>query len=730
MARILKGQRSLLTLGIVLFLASALAMQAGHLVQDMQEEHPLGTFARSDTPISVHGNGELEAIVDHGEGTPLNPYVIENRTIDAAGSEHGIHIRLTTAHLVIRNCTVFNASSHGIYLQQASNVHVSGNTAVGNSGDGILLHVSHNLNVSGNNASYNGVNGIRTAFLSTGVTISGNNASHNGQAGIFIDRNGGSVEATGNTMIGCGVHFAGSQEEWSPHVVDTSNTVNGKPVQYHVNASGLDAATFTGAGQVILVNCNDSIVSGNIMSNATNAITLAWSTNITVSDVHVFDNRLHGIYLHESNNNTITNTNASHNRRNGIYLHETSNNTIANNNASHNRHHGIYLYESSNNTIANNNASHNMLNGIILTMGCDHNTVSGNNALHNLRSGVLLSFGSCNNTISGNDASHNTYAGISMEHNSNNNTVSLNNASHNLLHGIRLLGPVNNQVITSNNASHNLNYGILLTSTAVSNTITANILGHNGMGCLHNLGSDNTISGNLCPPGQVTGLVVEAGNGQLVLSWDAPGDGGSPITAYNVYRSDASDGAYAFAGTNTTSTGFVDGDVDDGATWYYMVSAVNDLGTGANSSVASATAWDVPGQVTGLVVEAGNGQLVLSWDAPGDGGSLITGYIVYWSTDNVTFTAIGIGVVTSYTHEDLQDGITRYYKVSAVNEVGEGVSSVVVSATTVAPDTGAGATVAVVIIVSVAAGIAVLFVLDKKGIINMKALFGKDTGSR
>jgi len=45
----------------------------------------------------------------------------------------------------------------------------------------------------------------------------------------------------------------------------------------------------------------------------------------------------------------------------------------------------------------------------------------------------------------------------------------------------------------------------------------------------------------------------------------------------------------------------------------------------------------VPDAITDLVVVAGFSQAVLTWTAPGDGGSPITDYKVEFSTDNITF---------------------------------------------------------------------------------------------
>ena len=103
----------------------------------------------------------------------------------------------------------------------------------------------------------------------------------------------------------------------------------------------------------------------------------------------------------------------------------------------------------------------------------------------------------------------------------------------------------------------------------------------------------NSIRCVISSPDKVTGLAAAAGNAQVVLSWTAPADGGSPITNYKVYRSSPTNGSYSLliAGgcsslgnvLTCTDTGLV-----NGTTYYYKVSASNIIGEGPQSDEASA----------------------------------------------------------------------------------------------------------------------------------------------
>jgi Fibronectin type III domain len=77
-----------------------------------------------------------------------------------------------------------------------------------------------------------------------------------------------------------------------------------------------------------------------------------------------------------------------------------------------------------------------------------------------------------------------------------------------------------------------------------------------------------------------------------------------------------------------------------------------------------------------LVGAAGNGLVRLSWGAPADGGSPLTGYRLYRGTSSGDESlVVALGVVTSYVDTGVVNGTGFYYQLSAVNAVGEGPRS-------------------------------------------------------
>ena len=179
-------------------------------------------------------------------------------------------------------------------------------------------------------------------------------------------------------------------------------------------------------------------------------------------------------------------------------------------------------------------------------------------------------------------------------------------------------------------------------------------------------------------PAQITDLAAVAGT-TIQLSWSAPSDGGSAITGYTVEWKATGGNATAVAvsGTSWTHSG-----VTAGTSYEYRVRATNAIGDGAwsNSTSAQASAA-VPAQITDLAAVAGT-TIQLSWSAPSDGGSAITGYTVEWKATGGNATAVAVSG-TSWTHSGVTAGTSYEYRVRATNAIGDGAWSNSTSATAV-----------------------------------------------
>ncbi|EEF58369.1 fibronectin type III domain-containing protein [Pedosphaera parvula] len=89
-------------------------------------------------------------------------------------------------------------------------------------------------------------------------------------------------------------------------------------------------------------------------------------------------------------------------------------------------------------------------------------------------------------------------------------------------------------------------------------------------------------------PAAPLNLIGKSRNGQAVLSWNAV-TGPADVLSYNVKRATVSGGPYTAVATNVGNVSYVDSGLSNGATYYYVVSAVNSLGESADSIQASVT---------------------------------------------------------------------------------------------------------------------------------------------
>src|SRR6266540_3527182 len=222
-------------------------------------------------------------------------------------------------------------------------------------------------------------------------------------------------------------------------------------------------------------------------------------------------------------------------------------------------------------------------------------------------------------------------------------------------------------------------------STQVSNgshSLTAQISDYAGNSISSSVGV-NVQNSAATTPSAPTLNSATAGNASVTLNWSAPStDGGSPLTGYRVYRANSS-GSETLLATLAPTTSYTDSNLSNGSTYYYKVSALNSLGESPLSSERSAIPATTPGAPTLNSPSPGNTTITLTWTAPTtDGGSAITGYRLYRSTSSGNETLLTtLGALTTYTDSNLSNGTTYYYKLTALNSLGESASSSERSAT-------------------------------------------------
>ncbi|HIN13308.1 MAG TPA: hypothetical protein EYM72_03370 [Gammaproteobacteria bacterium] len=172
-----------------------------------------------------------------------------------------------------------------------------------------------------------------------------------------------------------------------------------------------------------------------------------------------------------------------------------------------------------------------------------------------------------------------------------------------------------------------------------------------------------------------SGLTATGTAGQVSLDWSAVTSAGS----YTVYWDNATGiSSSSTAITSVSTDNYSHSGLDNGSTYYYKVAAVDtDNTTGSLSSeVNAATPLPAPDN---LSASGANNTIILTWNSV----SGATSYTLYW--DNVSGIDSSDTAITSitndnYTHNNMDNGSTYYYKVASVNSSGTGTLSSVSSA--------------------------------------------------
>ena len=171
-------------------------------------------------------------------------------------------------------------------------------------------------------------------------------------------------------------------------------------------------------------------------------------------------------------------------------------------------------------------------------------------------------------------------------------------------------------------------------------------------------------------PDAPTSVSATAGIRSASLSWTAPNDNGSAISGYTVTVSSSNGGSLgtvgAISGTSCNITGLTNGGI-----YTFFVTATNLVGTsdaGTSDTISLASPPNVPSSIDAT---AGIRSASLSWSAPNDNGSAISGYTVTVSSSNGgSLGTIGTISGTSCNITGLTNGGIYTFSVTATNGAG------------------------------------------------------------
>ncbi len=378
---------------------------------------------------------------------------LKNNIIQS-NSYRGLSVSINCLNNILFNNTVMNpVSFQGIFVSSSNGVKIANNTLSSNP-TGIDLISSDN------------------------VIVANNSISNSNDFGISITY-GNNDKLYANKLVNNGLYLYGFDSEIKSHTIASNNSVNGRQIRMYIDKKNLVPENFTGAGQIILLNCNNSIINNLNLSRSTVGLHMFKCNNNTIENLTLNNNRW-GIYLYTSSvNNTIQNCTAN-NCMIGIRVYtDGDKNIIRNNTLNNNTQYGIEVYYSDNCTFTSNKINYNN-RGISSYMSI-YNLITNNTINNNNEHGVILS--NCNHTqiinnIVNNNGKTGVFDGIYLDTNCDFNSI-INNTARNLGtwnqdDGIHLYNYCDNNTISNNMLHKNAGSGVFLEKSCYNNTITGN----------------------------------------------------------------------------------------------------------------------------------------------------------------------------------------------------------------------------------------------------------------
>jgi len=353
-----------------------------YLVNEDSESFYLDTNG-PPAEILIVGNENFSLHGFPGNGTYEKPYVISDLVIGTADS--GIRVINTSCYFSITNCTFYSTDGPyqgmaiefynvtfgsvvqcefdvihlGVLMRDSTNCTVAGSlfektnlpillsptkncTVVNNTVNGGFIWLSESVDcVVDSNIQMTLSDELPTHSmyidLSRGCLVR-NNTLSNSDFGIWFDRSE-EIKLENNQLYNCGLHFQ-SYDRLYWEIESLNNSVNGRALGYF-NGLGetiLDGSKF---GQIVLVNCDGTMVQGGHFENATSGVVIGYSQNCVLDNITSMSN-WRGVFLRDSTGCRITNGTISYNRK-GIDSEYCSQTELYNNSILSNEVYGISL---------------------------------------------------------------------------------------------------------------------------------------------------------------------------------------------------------------------------------------------------------------------------------------------------------------------------------------------------------------------------------------------------
>ncbi|MBD3253641.1 MAG: hypothetical protein GF383_01030, partial [Candidatus Lokiarchaeota archaeon] len=263
----------------------------------------------------------------NGKGTLMDPYIIENITIN--GNKRGFCILINNSqniYFIIRNVTCYNSTastnSGSILLENTNNGTLIWINCSYNDNIGLYLKSSHNNLVRNNFVNNNELIGLKIEDCENN-TIQHNTIKNNTLSGLVILNS--NINTIGNNEIG----------------------------------------NNDGSGVIINKSADNIFKNNNVVDNKLNGISLNWSEQLVIEENDLIFNQECGLYIDNTNHTLLFKNSIVNNSQTGLTVSNSLNLTLTENRIENNSLIGlIMLSDTRNNLIYKNYFLKNGLHGI------------------------------------------------------------------------------------------------------------------------------------------------------------------------------------------------------------------------------------------------------------------------------------------------------------------------------------------------------------------------------
>ena len=204
-----------------------------------------------------------------------------------------------------------------------------------------------------------------------------------------------------------------------------------------------------------------------------------------------------------------------------------------------------------------------------------------------------------------------------------------------------------------------------------------------------------------CPPPEPVLFVTGTGNAKVSLQANlgqSQGQGACTLTGFNIYKATKTSGvcgSFSYEKAIDTSGSYTITGLTNGVTYCFKALTVSQDSGGAirystsySNTVEGTPQKTVTSAPQNLQIQAGDGWIYLSWQAPADdGGDAVSYYKIYRGTSSGALSffsdtcspsaipCVPAGIKLNFNDTSATNGITYYYAVIAVNSAGDSPQS-------------------------------------------------------